>query len=555
MHEAVEYEALAAVGVSERLPSLLLVDEMPSQQENDLLKTQSLASQISTDHDDEHKSSRDHPALSERLRDLDEGMHVFNEPLELSITITGCFYRNSSRLAVVEYNLGQMHTRDKRYNLAKESFQRCLERLQESGPSQPYSNNQLSGYKVLHNIGYSCYCLGRKNEALDFYQKALSEATSQMGINPTEIALCANCIAVLHLERNGPGDSEKALSLFNQAATFVHSEDYPRELAIFYRKVATVYCEQGIYTHSIRFLREAAFIYHQRSDVPNAIEILQDIGRVFSTSKDYRSALVTLQQVYNLELDRHGAFSEQTASTLSDMGLLQYLLRDYDSALRLYQEALHIRSTRSAIETSQKLKKDLGNSFNAVGLVLLKLKDYDSSKKAFLECLGLRQAVRPTPHQEIASALYNLGTCEMDRGHVDEGLRIYSISLQIEVKGLGSYHPDVCRTLQCLGQIYQQLGRFEQSLEYYEIALKVARNLLAKYQYTTNVQSVCRILNSLGNIELMLGKAPEMMDYLVEATRTAARLHETENEYTSIEVIGHFFYGISRLNPTCAPSA
>jgi tetratricopeptide (TPR) repeat protein len=142
---------------------------------------------------------------------------------------------------------------------------------------------------------------------------------------------------------------------------------------------------------------------------------------------------------------------------------------------------------------------------------------------------------------------YNIATIHFETGEDELAIQMYKETLRVERKSLGKEHPDVVLTLQHLGQVHQQLGQTEQSIKYFKEAAGIEKRL-----GKSGNLSLARIQNLLGNVYLQLGMTTEMMECYVEASQ----IYQTNRASGATLVIGGYtFYGLSKTNPPCAPTA
>ena len=73
----------------------------------------------------------------------------------------------------------------------------------------------------------------------------------------------------------------------------------------------------------------------------------------------------------------------------------------------------------------------------------------------------------------MAATLNNIGNVYMNQGRYAEALKAHEKALRITRAALGDDHPDVAATLNNIGNVYQRQGRYAEALEAYEEALRI----------------------------------------------------------------------------------
>ena len=63
----------------------------------------------------------------------------------------------------------------------------------------------------------------------------------------------------------------------------------------------------------------------------------------------------------------------------------------------------------------------------------------------------------------MGSLLHNLADLHRELGEYDQGLRRAERALRVRERALGSDHPDVAQSLDCLGGLLQEVGRYDEA--------------------------------------------------------------------------------------------
>lgn len=73
----------------------------------------------------------------------------------------------------------------------------------------------------------------------------------------------------------------------------------------------------------------------------------------------------------------------------------------------------------------------------------------------------------------MASTYNNIGVVWDNKGDYDKALEYYQQSLDIELKTLGEWHPDVVTSYNNMGLVWQNKGEYDKALEYYQKSLDI----------------------------------------------------------------------------------
>ena len=124
--------------------------------------------------------------------EYDEGMYAYSLPVH----IDGTCEDDTGVSATILYNLGQGLVRQGHYEEALDWFQRALTDIQGS---QQKLVGAVNAVAIQHNIGHCCYRLGQYDEAMKHYHNALV-AVCGLGLCELDLAASLNCIAILYFQ-------------------------------------------------------------------------------------------------------------------------------------------------------------------------------------------------------------------------------------------------------------------------------------------------------------------------------------------------------------------
>jgi tetratricopeptide (TPR) repeat protein len=470
----------------------------------------------------------------------DKAMHMFSQSLQL---YRSCESPNLVSIATVLNNIGRVYYLRSEFKDALMIYEESLQLRK-----QLLGKDSVDVAATMYNIGQTCHQLGRLDESLAHYADFLKIARSAFGPNSRDVALVYKGIAEIYHERS---DHKMALSYLNQALDTQRASrggKFSKDVATTLNKLGNMCYEMKDYMSAMRHYQEGLHVERTvlTPNHPHIIVTLTNIAHIYKQLGEHTKALMTYKKVRKIQAKKsecQGGDSIQIAETLSSIGLMQYHMRDFESAFDSYQEALRIR--RQHLGTDD--HPDIASTLNSIGLVLFKQDMFELAKKCFSESLRIRSKILGKDHRDVAIIWYNIATIHFETGEDDLAVQMYKEALRVERDALGADHPDVVLTLQHLGQVHQQLGHTEQALSFFKEALDIERQ-----REETESRALGRILNLLGNLYLQLGKTSEMMKCYVEASR----IYEGNRESGETLVIaGYNFYGLSKTNPPCAPIA
>ncbi|MEM1204325.1 MAG: serine/threonine-protein kinase [Acidobacteriota bacterium] len=232
--------------------------------------------------------------------------------------------------------------------------------------------------------------------------------------------------------------------------------------------------ERGDYDRAEGLIRESLDISRREHGElqPAVALILNDLASVVQKRSPeeaealYLRALGIQRQVF--EGSHH-----DLATTLNNLGLLDYERQRFDQAEARYREALELR------------RKTFGSSHPHIAQVLAHLGDLelvrrnlDAAETLYRQALDIFRQELGEDHQEVAVALNNLGRVLLARGQVDEAGERFERSLEMHLRIFGDSHFRVAVMRNNLAQVARQRGELEEARRLYAAALETTRAAL-----------------------------------------------------------------------------
>jgi len=173
--------------------------------------------------------------------------------------------------------------------------------------------------------------------------------------------------------------------------------------------------------------------------------------------------LQSLQQNLKATIERKKA----AAGDAFELANIKELQLDYPGALLFYEQAVDLAPTES-------------DCLNRLGLLLYTLGDYDQAIDIHTKSLNINVKVLGTQHPQVATDYNNLGLAWHEKGDYDQAIDFHNKSLEINVKALGKQHPSVATNYNNLGLAWDEKGDYRQAIEFSSKALNIFENRLGK---------------------------------------------------------------------------
>jgi len=173
--------------------------------------------------------------------------------------------------------------------------------------------------------------------------------------------------------------------------------------------------------------------------------------------------LQSLQQNLKATIERKKA----AAGDAFELANIKELQLDYPGALLFYEQAVDLAPTES-------------DCLNRLGLLLYTLGDYDQAIDIHTKSLNINVKVLGTQHPQVATDYNNLGLAWHEKGYYDKAIDFYTRSLKITVKVLGEQNPLVATDYNNLGFAWHEKGDYDQAIDFHNKSLEVNVKALGK---------------------------------------------------------------------------
>jgi tetratricopeptide (TPR) repeat protein len=204
-------------------------------------------------------------------------------------------------------------------------------------------------------------------------------------------------------------------------------------------------------------------------------------------------------------------------ATLHFLGILQYQLRNYDSAIEYIEKALQINP------------EDTGANYN-LGLAFKEKGELDKAIACY------QKAVQLDPN--FADAYYNSGTAFQEKGQYDEAVACYEKALRIDPNLSGVYYN--------LGIIFQEKGQYDEAITYYQKALQFNPSLSDAY----NNLGLC--LQDEGKINEAIGQYKRALHLNPYDAKSCYNMANAFVENGQIDEAINYYQKALQLNPRYA---
>ncbi|MDD5695621.1 MAG: adenylate/guanylate cyclase domain-containing protein [Bacteroidales bacterium] len=309
---------------------------------------------------------------------------------------------------------------------------------------------------------------------------------------------------------------------------------------------AYVLIDQQNYTEAIEQLK--LFIEEeQKSDDPDLDKVsgsLNDIGTCYHKLKDFQEAIRWYNQA--LTVDREMGSIVNISTRYSNIGFAYRKLGIWDSALIYYNRALTLDME---IGEGASIAKTLNN----LGTLYHQMAKYDSTIHYFQRSLEIKKNIGDS--SGVAVTLNNIGLVYQDWQKYDRAIEYFNEALHID--SLLGFSQNFINRLNSIGASYHLKGDFDRAIEYFSKALQLSlksnnedmaatlnNNLgmiylkkkdyeqahiymnkaLESYRNSDQKAEIATVLANLAEISFTLGDYNSALDYLSQSTGIAENL-------------------------------
>jgi len=315
------------------------------------------------------------------------------------------------------------------------------------------------------------------------------------------------------------GEFEEAITTYNEA--LLHCR-HPKKSGVKVQldAASTMNCLGVVYFHlqkshaekALECLLNALSIRRELlgSRHPDVATTLNNIGRVNYINGQLDNALRMYDEALGIRRELFGSDHLDVAATVCNAGQAYHQRGELNTALRLYEEFVRIVMPRLG-----KNHRDIFLMYKCMAQAHQECGDHERALSCYSEALSVgRSALGTTNHVEIASILNKMGNLYYRRDDYDHAIEMYREGLEIERVVLDDTHPNITVTLSNIGQIHKQRGEYADALKIYGEALTIQTETLG-----ASNPSVAVTLSNIGLIHYQRGRFSESLNFYQETLR------------------------------------
>lgn len=325
----------------------------------------------------------------------------------------------------------------------------------------------------------------------------------------------------IYWHKKNSSDLETALALLHD------SIDSDPELVPGRILLGTIFSESGRHLEAGKVLEKACATALKKGDRAGYLNGLNWTGINQWRQADYRNARNTFLKTLRLARTLGDVTGE--ARSLSNIGLIDNNMGNYDRALKYLETALGVTGT-------DEVSSLRANTLCNIGLTHWRRGDNTLAMKHYKSALSLYRVLEDRGGQ--AYILRNIGIIKRSVGMCEEAVSLTRKAERIYTE-LGN-RLGRCHSLNSIGNIHMYLGQYDLALKYYREALTIAEEM--------DDRMTVGILNTnLGNIASVRGDHAKALSLHMEALNISRDLGDTHGEAENLTLIGGDHRCLGRL--------
>ncbi len=373
-----------------------------------------------------------------------------------------------------------------------------------------------------NNLGLCYSSLGRYDEAIQFYERALAIDEQYQSRGDVAVTL-----ANLGTVYSNKGDIRKAIEHQERALAIFRELGFRRNEGITVSLLGQNYHTLGMPDKAIEYYTDALQIAREVENRIGEGVCLSNLGNLHYDLGNPSVALDYYQQA--LDIARETGDKRSFGGNLNNIGNIYSALGDLPKALDYYQQSLNI-----AREIGDRASE--GYRLSNIGDLHTLLGNYEEAIAYHQQALAMAEEVGSLAMK--STALGGLGWIYSELRLLSQALAYYQQSLDI-VRQMGDRYGE-CNRLGNLGSIYTDMGQHEIALNYHQQSLAIAREI-------GEPTNECMRLAWLGWTYFDMGDNEQAIELLEEGLQIARRIGnkrwEENNRFALawvFTVMGHY---------------
>lgn len=311
--------------------------------------------------------------------------------------------------------------------------------------------NDPDNADIYRNLGLALFRLEHPNQALDWYEKALTARESALGAESLEAAEICMDIAFVH---ESLGDNFSAVAYYGRALTIREKkldESHPSVTEL-----------------RNKFTAMKQFISNSLNTTTKEIAQETQLAKKYADQHRYTDALDHYKKALSASIAANGEQHSDVARYKNEIGVVYINMGKYADARNFLTQAAEIA------EKNKKLGSDNPDSaaiYKNLGFALYRLSDHENALIWHQKALAVRESTLGTESLEVAETCADIAAAYEGQGNYQAALDWYNKALKIRGKALGAGHPTVAAIYDRIAAVHQLWGEPGETQDQHEKAV------------------------------------------------------------------------------------
>ncbi len=377
---------------------------------------------------------------------------------------------DDSKSVYIDNSMALAYSSMGEYAQAEKIYNRLLEGARAEG-------NATNTIRLLINLGDLHKTRSEYDAAIENYTEALVAAEKN---NDTAAQVnILNNICLVHQDR---ADLDKAQEAVDRAKTIAENNGDKRGMAATLHQQGILLMHKGDVDAAIESYKESIKLKDELND-SSIGNTYAELGRAYYFRGNYKQARFYYREALKAKpaVDVEITVNNNLAMVFKMQGMLEYALEEFRQSLEKARQ-FNLRYQKSFL-------------FNNIGVVEREMGNLDEALESHEQALEIDRAVGAKLDELVD--INNIALVYKMKGEPQKALDML-LGVLDQAEGLGSYD-DYVRTLVNLADVYVDLEKYEDALEYYRKAAEISRKILSKERLWNALYGIGRTLSKTGD--------------------------------------------------------
>lgn len=369
--------------------------------------------------------------------------------------------------------LGDVYRVTSRFDKAIKGYQEAIE----------YCNIPESRASICRKMGNIYEKKGNYDKSKEQYEHALAELKEHP--ESIELPRLYNRIGFIHYRR---GEYSEAMEICNRAIKMLHHRDDYVTIAKIYKNLAIAKYFIGSVDEAFKNIDLSVAMAEKTNDRMLLAQLYNTRAGLHQWGGNIDDTLQAFQRVFEMRLELGDVDGQ--ATTRNSLAMAHTTKGEYDTAISYLKESL---------ELAQRVKNTrlIADSYMNMGVAYHYKRELDKAIECYRKCREIYENI--SFPRGIALCTGNIAEVYREKGELEKAERNH-----IDAIDMAKQIPDrqiECHQYQGLGEIYLAKEKHLEALQYFENALKLARELDYQVAMGDACKGICIIYQKTNDLE------------------------------------------------------